>query len=37
MSSFEKYQENAVRTAKDGDAKFNLIHAAMGLAGESNV
>ena len=33
--NFEEYQQNAVRTAKRGDFKFNLIHAAMGLAGEA--
>lgn len=33
--NFKDYQDNAIKTAKTGDFKFNLIHAAMGLAGEA--
>ena len=33
--NFKNYQDNANKTAKAGDFKFNLIHAAMGLAGEA--
>lgn len=33
--NFKEYQDNAVKTAKAGDFKFNLVHAAMGLAGEA--
>jgi NTP pyrophosphatase (non-canonical NTP hydrolase) len=33
--NFHEYQENAIKTAKAGDIKFNLVHAAMGIAGES--
>jgi NTP pyrophosphatase (non-canonical NTP hydrolase) len=33
--NFEEYQKNAIRTAKAGDFVFNLLHAAMGLAGEA--
>jgi NTP pyrophosphatase (non-canonical NTP hydrolase) len=33
--NFQEYQENALKTAKAGDFKFNLVHAAMGLAGEA--
>lgn len=33
--NFQEYQQNAIKTAKAGDFKFNLVHAAMGLAGEA--
>ena len=33
--NFKEYQDNAIKTAKAGDFKFNLTHAAMGLAGEA--
>lgn len=33
--NFKEYQDNAIKTAKAGDFKFNLVHAAMGLAGEA--
>jgi NTP pyrophosphatase (non-canonical NTP hydrolase) len=33
--TFSIYQNQAIRTAKAGDFKFNLVHAAMGLAGEA--
>lgn len=33
--NFKEYQDNAIKTAKTGDFHFNLIHAAMGLAGEA--
>jgi NTP pyrophosphatase (non-canonical NTP hydrolase) len=33
--NFQEYQKNALKTAKAGDFKFNLVHAAMGLAGEA--
>lgn len=33
--NFKDYQDNAIKTAKTGDFKFNLIHAAMGLSGEA--
>lgn len=33
--SFEEFQKLAIKTAKDGGFKFNLTHAAMGLAGET--
>lgn len=32
---FLKYQEHAMRTAKNGSEQFNLMHAALGLAGEA--
>lgn len=33
--NFNEYQAAAIRTAKPGDVSFNLMHAAMGLAGEA--
>lgn len=33
--NFKDYQDNAIKTAKAGDFKFNLTHAAMGLSGEA--
>jgi len=33
--NFQEYQQNAIKTAKAGDFKFNLVHAAMGLSGEA--
>ena len=33
--NFKDYQDNALKTAKAGDFKFNLTHAAMGLSGEA--
>jgi NTP pyrophosphatase (non-canonical NTP hydrolase) len=33
--NFQEFQENAIKTAKAGDFKFNLVHAAMGLSGEA--
>jgi len=33
--TFSAYQNQAIRTAKQGDLTFNLTHAAMGLAGEA--
>lgn len=33
--NFADYQDDAMRTAKEGGLKFNLIHASMGISGEA--